>query len=121
MPPNYAGLDASRHALTRAGGAATRTVVGRGSDVELQTEVRYEDVDLAAGATFHGLVEEGWNAILYVVDGSVRVASAVVERYEGVLPRPGPLAVAAESAARIVLISGKPHHEPIIHHGPFVD
>lgn len=121
MPPNYAGLDASRHAERRVGDAEVRTVVGAGSDVELQTAVRYADVTLAEGRAFHDVVEGGWNALVYVIHGLVDIGGSVFAGQEAALPGEGPLTVVARSAARFAVLAGKPHHEPILHHGPFVD
>jgi len=121
MPPNYAGLAPEAHPTRLVDGAGVRTVVGNGSQVELQTSVRYEDVTLPADHAFHAVVEDGWNALVYVIEGAVRIAGTVVERHEAALPVPGPLAVLAVGAARFAFLAGKPHHEPIIHHGPFVD
>lgn len=121
MSPSYAGLDASHHAVRQVDGADVRTIVGRGSDVELQTSVRYHDVSLAPGAVFEDVVEGGWNAVVYVIRGAIEIAGARFEQQEAALPAAGPLKVLASTAARFAFLAGRPHHEPIIHHGPFVD
>jgi hypothetical protein len=121
MPPSYAGLEPGKHPTTRVDGATVRTVVGPGSDVELQTPVRYEDLVLPVGGTFRAVVEAGWNALVYVIEGSVRIAGELVDKQEAVLPGDGPLAIVAGTAARVLFLAGKPLHEPIVHRGPFVD
>lgn len=121
MSPNYAGLDASRHSTSVLDGGDLRTIVGRGSDVELQTSVRYVDVTLRPAGKFHDIIEEGWNAVVYVIRGAVEIAGSRFEEQEAALPAAGPLSILAHTAARFAVLAGKPHHEPIVHHGPFVD
>lgn len=121
MSPNYAGLEASRHPLRQVDGGETRTIVGAGSEVELQTPVRYADVSLPPGGVFHDVIEGGWNAVVYVVRGAIDVAGSVFTDQEAALPGPGLLSIVARSDARFAFLAGRPHHEPIIHHGPFVD
>jgi hypothetical protein len=121
MSPNYAGLEASHHAVAGDDGARVRSIVGQGSDAELQTPVRYRDVTLAKGHSFRDVVQGGWNALVYVIEGSVALAGETVGQYEAVLPREGPMTAVARSAARLVFLAGKPLGEPIYHHGPFVD
>ena len=121
MSPNYAGLDGSHHPERRVDDADVRTIVGSGSDAELQTAVRYADVSLAAGRAFRDVVEGGWNALVYVVSGLVEIGGTLFEAQEAALPSDGPLIVLARSAARFAVLAGRPHHEPILHHGPFVD
>jgi redox-sensitive bicupin YhaK (pirin superfamily) len=121
MPPNYAGLDPSHHPVNVVGGAEVRTIVGRGSDVELQTSVRYHDVSLDEGGVFSDVVEGGWNAVIYVIRGAVEIAGSRFEAQEAALPKSGPLKILASSAARFAFLAGRPHGEPIIHRGPFVD
>src|SRR5262249_45322142 len=121
MNPNYAGLAASRHATKALDGGDLRTIVGTGSEVELQTAVRYADVSLRPTAVFHDVVEDGWNALVYVIRGAIEIAGEHFEEQEAALPSAGPLKIFARTAARFAVLAGKPHHEPIIHHGPFVD
>jgi redox-sensitive bicupin YhaK (pirin superfamily) len=121
MTPNYVGSDANRFPVSKNAERTQRTVVGNGSPVELQTRVRYLDVTLSAGASLIEEIDEAMTALVYVVAGSVRAAGETLAEKEGILPAPGSLRVAALDSARVILLQGRPHREPIIHRGPFVD
>lgn len=121
MSPNYAGEPGDNHPERREHGYTARTIVGDGSPVELQTAVRYYDVSLQAGATFSNWIETGWNGLVYVIQGSIEAAGMVLRERDGILPREGSVTLAALTVARVLFLSGKPHHEPINHRGPFVD
>lgn len=121
MTPSYGGHDANALPVREVNGALVRTVVGPSSPVELQTPVRYLDIVLAKGATFADELEEGWNSMIYVLEGAIRANGTAVAMREAGFPDAGPLALVADESSRFVLLTGKPHGEPIIHRGPFVD
>jgi hypothetical protein len=102
--------------------ARVRTVVGAGSPVELQTDVRYVDVTLDVGGSFVDPVPPGWNGVVYVLEGQLMIGDAVLTAQEGVtFEGGGNLYVSAAERARFVLIAGEPHGEPIRQRGSFVD
>jgi len=51
----------------------------------------------------------------------VRVGDVELAAGEAALPVPGAFDVVAMADARVVLIEGAPHGEPILQRGPFVD
>jgi hypothetical protein len=89
--------------------------------VDLQTEVDYLDVGLLADARFSRQVPEGWNALLYVIEGEVSVLGETLVRGDGLLPSAGEVVIEASKDARFAWLAGNPHREPIRHRGPFVD
>ncbi|HTM47005.1 MAG TPA: pirin family protein [Polyangiaceae bacterium] len=121
MNPNYAGNDARTIPETRNASEKRRTVVGGNSPVELQTQVSYMDITLNAGARFQHTIEDGWNTIVYVISGALELAGNRIAEQQAALPKPGELSLLAVGPTRFAFLSGKPHHEPILHHGPFVD
>ena len=121
MPPAYAGIDPRNIPEEHGGGVRRRTVVGAGSPVALQTEVRYLDLALERAARFADQIEQGMTALLYVVSGQVRVGDVELSTGQVALPSAGALDVVALAEARTVLLVGRPHGEPIHQHGPFVD
>ena len=87
----------------------------------------YFDVSLEAGADFEEPLPAGHTAIVYVVDGGVRLADEsgadqLLGRDQlGVLGDGDALALEATAdGARFLLIAGKPLGEPIARAGPFV-
>ena len=53
--------------------------------------------------------------------GSLRIGDEEVPRGHGVLLSAGDLEVAGREGTRFAFLSGRPHGEPILHRGPFVD
>lgn len=86
------------------------------------TEARYVDIELEAGAEIHIDTDSEHTVLLYSFEGAIAVPSVVnaqqLARFsEGnaiMVHNPG------NAAARFLLISGKPLKEPIKQYGPFV-
>ncbi len=115
-------------------GARIRVITGvtsqgtTGPVVQPLTQPVYFDVTLEAGARFEEPLAPGHTAIVYVIDGSVRIdddagASRGLGRDQlGVLGDGDAIALAAnaDADARFLLLAGKPLGEPIARAGPFV-
>jgi len=92
----------------------------------LATDPLYVDVELPAGATFTQPVKMGYNAFMYVFEGSANVGAPDAARTlpthaAGVLAQGDRVEVAASAAgARFLLLAGRPLGEPVVQHGPFV-
>jgi redox-sensitive bicupin YhaK (pirin superfamily) len=92
------------------------------------TEPIVLDVELPAGACFDVPLPPGHNAFVYVHEGAIDVGDTRIDtermailanddEADGVR-----FAVAADGqqAARVLLVAGRPLHEPIAQYGPFV-
>ena len=90
----------------------------------LSTEPLYFDVRLPGGASFEAPVTPGHQAFLYLYDGAAMVGDdrqTLAQRSAGLLSGGDTIGVqAGEEGARLLLLAGKPVHEPIVQHGPFV-
>jgi len=75
------------------------------------------------GAVFEEFIPKDYNAFVYVLDGNITI--------DGKEGRHGTCAIlgngdkvviknAGDLNARFLVISGRPHNEPIVQHGPFV-
>ena len=88
------------------------------------TDPVYLDVHLPAGTTFSTALPKTHNAFIYVYRGEVNVADTLVKSCRmGILtnaPEADGVTLTATEAARLILIAGKPLHEPIVQYGPFV-
>ena len=88
------------------------------------TEPLYLDLDLPAGSRFVQALPPGHNAFLYVYRGEASVGgTAVGEKSMAILANrqdADGVIVAADHAARVLLVAGCPLKEPIAQHGPFV-
>ncbi len=118
-----------------AGGGRAKVVAGTitaggvttpGPIQGLATDPLYVDVELPAGATFEQSLHAGYNAFVYVFEGSVNVGAAdgareLVTHQAGVLSDgDGVVLAAGAEGARFLLLAGRPLREPIVQYGPFV-
>ncbi len=113
---------------TEAG--ATVTVIAgeshgvRGAIRRDTTAPLYLDVHLSAGAQFAQTLPAGHNAFLYVYRGGVHVGGHAVPAPRMAIltndPQAQGVVITADDDARILLMAGRPLHEPIVQHGPFV-
>ncbi|HEY5739425.1 MAG TPA: pirin family protein [Gammaproteobacteria bacterium] len=91
------------------------------------TNPLYLDVTLEASADFSEPVDAGHNAFVYVINGELELDAAAggaarVGRDQLAVLGPGDSLVvsATHSAARFLLVAGKPLGEPVARGGPFV-
>lgn len=121
IDPTYQQADAEDIPERRMGGAIVRTVVGAGSPVTVRTPARYEDVRLPAGATYPVRLMPEWTRMLYVTEGSVDAGGTAVRAGQALIDLPAEALLTGIDDARLVLLAARPHHEPILLRGSFVD
>jgi redox-sensitive bicupin YhaK (pirin superfamily) len=116
-----------------AGGGKARVIAGTLTQGAQQTagpiqghstEPFYVDLHLAAGAIFEAPITMGHNAFVYIYEGDARIgddAKPLPHRAAGLLSDGDSVRiVAGAEGARLLLLSAKPLHEPIVQYGPFV-
>jgi redox-sensitive bicupin YhaK (pirin superfamily) len=114
-------------------GARVRVIAGQSHGVagamqREHTEPLYLDIALPPGAQFDEALPAGHNALVYVFRESVSISGReiLVQRMAILANEPGSDGVALRAPqtnhgiARMLLIAGKPLHEPIAQYGPFV-
>jgi redox-sensitive bicupin YhaK (pirin superfamily) len=88
------------------------------------TQPLYLDLHLPAGTHFEQVLPPGHNAFLYVYRGEVSVAGTVVPTQRMAIlanrDQADGVVINASVDAKVLLIAGKPLHEPIVQYGPFV-
>lgn len=117
--------------LQPAAGVQVRLIAGevqgvRGPIVQPATDPLYLDIELAPDKGWQTELPAGHSAFAYVFEGRLAIG-------EGEDARPqaqGQLAVlgggdrvrlqAGPEGARLILVAGRPLHEPVVRHGPFV-
>ncbi|BBU69243.1 pirin family protein [Fluviibacter phosphoraccumulans] len=109
-------------------GVQVRVIAGKSHDVagaveRPDTEPLYLDIHLPAGSSFTQPIDPGFNAFSYTYRGNVMIGdTSVPDRHMAILSNNGAEAVQLEAHedARLILVAGKPLHEPIAQYGPFV-
>ena len=89
----------------------------------LSTEPAYLDISVKSQQTLSVAIPDGHNTLVYVYEGELRVAGTDYPLRAGMLGRlsdSGVLELNVSSDTRLLVISGKPIGEPIVHYGPFV-
>lgn len=130
--PAYRDLPAAAiPGYTAASGATVKVIAGESDGVagaiqRPATEPVYLDLELPAGATHAAAIPIGHNAFVYVYHGRAEVGSRgepVEARRLAVLsnaPESEGVLLRSAGGARLLLIAGRPLHEPIAQWGPFV-
>jgi redox-sensitive bicupin YhaK (pirin superfamily) len=125
--PRYQELGAAAIPVETREGAQLRVIAGTtcngvsGPVRELITPVIYLDVSLAAEGRLEEPLPPAWNALVYVIEGSVSVAGQLLGA--GQLARLGDgdgVVLTATTQSRMLVIAGQPLGEPVARHGPFV-
>ncbi len=129
-PPAYRDIaPADVPVLQLDGQVEVRVLAGstRGVDGAVRrptTEPLYLDIRLPAGSALDELLPTTHNAFVYVYEGVVEIEGTQVDRERMAILGNDAAAdgvrVRALSAARLLLVAGKPLNEPIVQHGPFV-
>lgn len=124
---DFAAADLPR--LVTDGGVALTVIAGEshgltGAVSRGVTEPLYLDIHLPAGKRFSQPLPADHNAFVYVYRGEVSIAGTSVPKQRMAILANDPLAdsveIEAADEARVLLIAGRPLHEPIAQYGPFV-
>jgi len=131
-PASYQDIAADDIPHYALDGLAVRAIAGElsvdgepvpGSVTGLSTDPGYLDLHFERGRSAAIAVPEGYTVLLYAYEGSARVDGSDYALGAGRmarLSREGRLNISAEAGTRLLVISGKPIGEPIVHYGPFV-
>ena len=86
------------------------------------TQPLYLDVELPPHGEFVQKIKSENSAYLYPFEGSAAIGAQVLRTHQGGVFGPGDsIAVrAGADGVRFLLLAGRPLHEPIVQHGPFV-
>ncbi|MCG8428060.1 MAG: pirin family protein [Chromatiales bacterium] len=92
---------------------------------DIATSPQFFDVQLAEGGTYQETIPSEHTAFLFIIEGDVTVhgpisSAHITSNQLAVLSSGDKVSVEAASNSRFLLISGRPLHEPITRHGPFV-
>lgn len=127
-PPEYQEYSAEAFPVVETPDYALKVLIGRFADAHAPimdniTDVTYFDVQVRPGKYFQHRLPAGKNNLLYVFEGSGQFNAQIVPSHSLVIfdtDDPSFDFIAGKEGARFIVVSGKPIHEPIARHGPFV-
>ena len=105
-------------------GGCCRTIVGEGSPIKLHTDITYQHVSLNKDKQYQIYINQGLNAILYVLSGNITLDNETLGSAESLLIEADEeqnLSIQAKTDSEFMFCCGLPHHQPIYQHGPYVD
>ena len=112
-----------------AGGVSVKVIAGAvdgtaGPVTEIDVDPTYLDVAVPPGGEFIHALPAGHNGFCYVFEGDAVIGEGSESVTRGnlvVLGLGEAVRIAGgDNAARVLLIAGRPHDEPIVKYGPFV-
>jgi len=115
----------------RDDGVQVRVIAGttsegtRGAVRDIAADATYMDISLPPNSRFMQTIEPGHNAFIYVVNGAVEIvgdesSAQVPAESLAVLSDGDRLVLQADGDSRVLLVAGRPFHEPVARYGPFV-
>jgi len=127
--PRYQNIDAAAIAEVEAKGVRTRVIAGeldgvKGPAATLMPTFLWH-VRIEAGSTFEAAIAEGFEAGVYVVDGTAVIGDAtraVTGELAVLAGGEGRLSIrnAGDKALDAMVLGGAPAEGPLVFHGPFV-
>lgn len=120
MEPAYQDAEEDELPVEEDGETTVTTVIGPGSPLTTEAPIEYRKIETTG--TYAWRLEEGWNGLLYVIEGTGAAKDQDIAQGDLiVLEDGGDIDIRAEDELVFVTIQGDPLEQPIDHHGPFVD
>ena len=92
------------------------------SPIHTESKLLVLNVSMVNTGPFSLILPEGWNSLLYILDGQIRMEDTVIQpKMLAILETDGTrLNLEIERPGRILLLSGEPIGAPVKKYGPFV-
>lgn len=131
-PATYNDIEASKIPRYEVGDVIIKSIAGAltangirvsGAVSGLTTDPGYLDMNFTNDDEIEIEVPDGYTALVYVYEGSALIGDNDYRLSPGKLARlsrEGLLKLSAEAESRLLVMTGKPIEEPIVHQGPFV-
>ena len=102
--------------------ATRRNIVGEGGPIELHTPVVYFELNLDKDGSYQWTPPDNHSGLVYVVQGFATINNDSIKAGDAYrLEKPAKLSFYSKEGARLMVVFGSPHGEPILQHGTFVD
>jgi len=122
IAPAYQQVEKGNITEQISAGTSIAHIVSERGAIKLHTDVEYLDIHMQADGVLERNVPAGMRGIVYVVSGDVSVTGKALQAGQATfVESEASLTLKASSEARLMWCFGRPQHEPIHQHGPFVD
>jgi redox-sensitive bicupin YhaK (pirin superfamily) len=125
--PRYQDVPAAQIPTAQTGDGLARVKIvagealGTRAVIETHTPIVYQDWTLSPGADVTLPIDRAQRVLAYVFEGSAQIGEREVRDGQLALFGDGDdVRLRATTHARLLLLAGVPHREPIAHYGPFV-
>lgn len=120
--PAYRQINADEFPIEKGDGYQVKSIVGNASPLKLKTDVTYQDIKLNANHDYKINLEGETNSFIFLVNGKILVNSVEILVKEAWFSEgEKAIEIHAVEDSRMLFLSGKPHRESILQHGPYVD
>ena len=125
IEPAYNDISAERIPKVDFEGGRARIISGKFLGIsgpgKPHTGMLYYDIVLDRSTHFTMPIDNGWNAFIYIYEGSVQLDREVNKGHLIVLDQEGELDLTAgQKGAKFIVVAGEPLNEPVARGGPFV-
>lgn len=122
VAPEYQQVNDDKFPTQEIDGVKIKVLVGDESPLKIMTEIRYLEIKLNANAEYVENIPEGMRGLVYVVEGNININNETFSTAESIFfEMEDKIELKANEESHLMLAWGKPHGEPIIQYGPFVD
>lgn len=120
--PSYQEAPAETIIDTPVLGGVLREIVGANGPITLRTPVIYQHLQLDAGHHYRLALAPDWRAVVYLRDGEIQLKqNRLTQGQAALLEQESEISIQAVQTASIIIAAGRPHHQKIVQHGPYVD
>ena len=119
--PSYQSIEADKIKEKETDEMIIREIVGKNSDLKLNTEIQYLDIRAKKDTTFERDLKDDEVSIIYLIKGKIE-GKYNLEPGEGLLIEAGQkISLDFKKESRIIFLKGKPHNQEIKLKGSFVE
>jgi len=122
LEPEYQQVQADKIMVSDCEGVTVRSIVGKSGIISLHTDVEYLEIRMHAGTVFQHKPDNRFRGFIYAVEGTSEINGESLKKSQAAfIEHTEAVEIRSLDGAKLMWCFGKPHHEPIHQHGPFVD
>ena len=122
VDPAYRQVEADEIPEVTENGVSIRTIVGESGAISLHTDVEYLEIRMAGDSKLQRALPSDFRGFIYAVEGQANIDGEPLNSGEAAfIENQSQIALQSSEGGRLMWCFGRPHHELIDQHGPFVD